>query len=322
METKHLTTKNFSELEGTGSPNGVITPIYKGQIYRDLSVNPNGIWMSAGLTNDSWQNLLGFPDSLIHYSEVEGVDSKWSNYKVKRTVITGLRASFEIEVYNDGKTSFSINDVIPQNFLGKSFFKLNRLTYLIKKLYGWDSSTGRVLRDGTITTTAGSPIVTGVGTDFVEDFNVNDKIYDSVGTFIGNVQTVDSSTQITLTTNAAIVVTNSPVRAFRWCDTTGFSRVGFNDIINSSASVPNTITKIKIEGLQTGHMQQFEGTMGISYNLPTDDIDPLVPSGYTPGYLPKNLTIDSLDMTYDPYELSVSGCSEGSFVIILDGYLL
>ncbi len=74
--------------------------------------------------------------------------------------------------------------------------------------------------------------------------------------------------------------------------------------------------------LTTKNFSELEGTMGISYNLPTDDIDPLVPSGYTPGYLPKNLTIDSLDMTYDPYELSVSGCSEGSFVIILDGYLL
>lgn len=329
MEQIHLSRQNVAELEGMGSPLGVLTPDYVGQIYRNLELNPNGIWMSTGLTNTQWQNLLGLPDSLIHYSEIEDNPDKWTNYKVKRTVVTGLRASFEIEVYTDGQTTLNINDVIPQNFLGKSFFKLNRLTYLIREAYRWDGlGDGRVLRDGTISTTAGSPIVIGVDTDFVNDFHVNDKIFDNIGTLLGTVLTIDSSTQITLDTNALAVATNSPVRAFRqglsFSVNGGFGEATFNDIINSSSSDPNGITSIILEGYSRGHMQQFEGTMGISYNLPTNDTDPLVPAGYTSSYLPKDLTVAALNVVYDPTLGGAysQGSTEGRFVIVIDGYLL
>ncbi len=61
---------------------------------------------------------------------------------------------------------------------------------------------------GTITTTTASATVTGVGTLFTTQVVAGNTLYNSAGTLIGTVQTVNgSNTSITLTGNAAVAVT-------------------------------------------------------------------------------------------------------------------
>jgi hypothetical protein len=60
---------------------------------------------------------------------------------------------------------------------------------------------------GTITCNAGSPTVTGVGTSFLSSVFIGQQLTNSSSNFIGTVLTVDSNTQITLVSNAALAAT-------------------------------------------------------------------------------------------------------------------
>jgi len=60
---------------------------------------------------------------------------------------------------------------------------------------------------GTITCTTSSAIVTGTGTSFNTSVTIGQQLSNSGGTTIGTVLTVDSATQITLVSNAAVAVT-------------------------------------------------------------------------------------------------------------------
>ncbi len=59
---------------------------------------------------------------------------------------------------------------------------------------------------GTITCSTSSPTVTGVGTAFLSAVIIGQQLTNSGGTYIGTVLTVDSNTQITLVSNAAVAV--------------------------------------------------------------------------------------------------------------------
>lgn len=45
-------------LTGTGSPVGAVTPTAVGQLYTDQNA-PHSLWQSTGLTNASWDQLIG-----------------------------------------------------------------------------------------------------------------------------------------------------------------------------------------------------------------------------------------------------------------------
>jgi len=59
---------------------------------------------------------------------------------------------------------------------------------------------------GTITCSTSSPTVTGVGTAFLSAVIIGQQLTNSGGTYIGTILTVDSNTQITLVSNAAVAV--------------------------------------------------------------------------------------------------------------------
>lgn len=59
---------------------------------------------------------------------------------------------------------------------------------------------------GTITCTTASPTVTGSGTSFTTAVTIGQQLYNSSNTYIGTVLTIDSNTQITLVSNAAVGV--------------------------------------------------------------------------------------------------------------------
>jgi len=63
-----------------------------------------------------------------------------------------------------------------------------------------------LLNAGTISTTSGSPTVSGIGTSFATDVNVGDIIYTSNGTVIGTVNGVGAN--LTLAANASTTYTN------------------------------------------------------------------------------------------------------------------
>ncbi len=314
----HLSQQNVAQTTGSGSPIGSLVPTYIGQLYRDTSMTPNDIWMSTGVANTDWNKLTGVSESLIHYSEATGTIYKKYTWKVKRTVITGMRASFEIEIYTDGQFNFTINDIIPLNFLGKTWFKINRFTSIINSLVKYNDF---IQRQGTFSSTSGSTAIIGVGTEFLKDFKSGDKIGDGT-TYVGQVFSVNSNTSITLANNAFAVVTN----ANAWCNPlvsfAGLSWCAFNNLINQSDSDP--VTSIRIQGYRKGHMSQFEGTMAMAYELPSDDTDPVPDIEYQANFSPKDITVSALNMDYRANNLGAwaQGSSEASFKLILDGYLL
>jgi hypothetical protein len=53
------TTGASATLTGTGSPVGVVTPTFVGQLYTDQNGPPYGLWQSTGLTSADWSQLLG-----------------------------------------------------------------------------------------------------------------------------------------------------------------------------------------------------------------------------------------------------------------------
>lgn len=111
---------------------------------------------------------------------------------------------------------------------------------------------------GTITTSTSSPTVTGSGTSFTTQVVIGQILKNSGGTTIGTVLSVDSSTQITLTSNAAVAVSGGAYNIVSTGITTKNSPltnaeidqnfVNINNTLVSNAvpsvsNVPNTVVK-------------------------------------------------------------------------------
>jgi hypothetical protein len=91
---------------------------------------------------------------------------------------------------------------------------------------------------GTITTTSGSLVTTGTGTSFRSRMSEGDRIYDTSNTFIGTIAAINSNTNLTLTANAAAVVTNSN---FYYTSPAQFSVVFGNEFGNTASQQYNGI---------------------------------------------------------------------------------
>ena len=57
---------------------------------------------------------------------------------------------------------------------------------------------------GTITCSTSSPTVIGISTDFVAELQVGESIYDNTGNFIGIIQSINTTSDLTLVSNAAV----------------------------------------------------------------------------------------------------------------------
>lgn len=320
-EQIHITRQNIGEKTTLVSPVGVVTPDYIGQQIRNTS---NGdLWISIGSGNSDWK-LVGFDSNLIHYSE-KVVDGGKHYYAIaKRTVVTGLKCTFEIDVTSRGLIPVTINDVIPQNFLNKKWFKINRLTTFINDIY---QTTHYAPRIGTLSCNTSTNIITGTGTEFLTDYRVGDRIgtgsYPNGSTLLGIVSQIVSDTQIILQSNSLSNISNGNCLNNKQTTYPGFFKVKFNDLINSSDSTPYTV--FFVNGYNPGVLQQFDDTMGTVSPLPPTDVDVLGGFEYVEAYRPKDLTAAPLNFEYlatgDGGSFP-SGCLEGSFKIILDGYLL
>jgi hypothetical protein len=352
MEQKHLSQQNVAISTGSGSPIGLFESSYTGQIYRDTSVQLNNLWMSVGHpSNTLWVPISGIPDSLIHYSEKSGTLNSRTNYLVKRTVVTGLKATFEILITTDGRVPINISDVIPLNFLSKKYFKMNRYTSIIKRI---STHTTAIPMTGTYSTVVvgGSTMTTvvGVGTLFLSEFHIGDRI--TTGTGLGPygsgyVASIESDTGMTLHWNTVgVVASNDPVYIMFGMGIEGFTRVDFNDLLNTANFFPsnsdlNNKSGFVIAGGSVGQLCQFEGSMGAYKAMPEDD-DPILDASdftYSTNYAPKDLTLAALNMEYNPRENQAGGAvnannswlanhenpggtSDGEFHVVLEGYLL
>ena len=345
MEQKHLSQQNVAISTGSGSPIGLFESSYTGQIYRDTSVTLNNLWMSVGHpSNTLWVPISGIPDSLIHYSEISGTLNSRTNYLVKRTVVTGLKATFEILITTDGMATINVNNVIPLNFLNKKYFKINRYTHIIKRLV---KHVDKTLMTGTYSTVNGNPsaspatmaTVVGVGTLFLSEFKVGDRITNvsSGGSPSGSgyVTSIQSDTQMTLGTSSPLqVASGDPVYVMFGVGHEGFTKVDFNDLLNTYSTDLNNTTGFDLKGGTVGQLSQFEGSLGMTSEMPKDDATPLTGMEYATGYAPKDLSLAALNMVYNPKVfpngtavpahdyLGNDGTSDGDFHIVLEGYLL
>lgn len=310
----HITRNNISELEGSGSPLGVLVPAFKGQFYRDISLSPNRLWISVGITNSDWVPVGISIDEVIHTSEIIGSGADF-NWVVKRTVVNKVDATFEIYVQTRGNNDITINDIIPINFLGRKWFKINRYLSMILRI-----EKDRILRQGTFSADMASPIITGAGTAFLTDIKQLDAIYDSSGNYYGTVSSVDSDTQFTLSNNSLLDATNEPVFVIPYKSSRAFTESAFNNLINTYDG--NPITALPIYGWDRGVMCQYEGTLGTSSEMPPTDSDPLTGVEYVGNYPAKHVEIEALNMTYRATKAGVHGSGEGEFKLVLQGYLL
>jgi len=293
-----------------------------------------------------------FDQSRVHYSEASATINSRTNYLIKRTVVTGLKATFEILITTDGKATMSVNNVIPLNFLGKKYFKLNRYTHIIKRL---TKHTDTALMTGTYSTVNGDPSATpptmatvvGVGTQFLSEFSIGDRITSvaSGGNTSGSgyIASIQSDTQMTLhQTSVTQAASGDPVYNMFGVGIEGFTRVDFNDLLNTYSTDLNNTTGFGIIGRFPGQLSQFEGSLGMTSEMPINDASLLNDTNgmeYSTGYSPKDFSLAPLNMTYNPKEnangtavnpvaswlpgaANPGGTSDGEFHIVLEGYLL
>lgn len=80
--------------------------------------------------------------------------------------------------------------------------------YYTKEDFTKQTYASAVNETGTITTTTESPIVTGINTNFTASY-IGKQLYDKYLNIIGIVQSIESTTSLTLSSNATVNITNS-----------------------------------------------------------------------------------------------------------------
>lgn len=68
----HITRDNISKRAGGGSPIGSVTPLYRGEQFRDTTLTPNGLYVSTGLTNTDWVNVSDASDHDTYQEQLKG----------------------------------------------------------------------------------------------------------------------------------------------------------------------------------------------------------------------------------------------------------
>jgi len=53
--------KNLDFPSGAGTPVGVVTPVFRGQVYTDTSTSPNTMYIATDLTNTDWEAFTNLP---------------------------------------------------------------------------------------------------------------------------------------------------------------------------------------------------------------------------------------------------------------------
>jgi hypothetical protein len=249
-----------------------------------------------------------------------------------------------------------IPDVIPINFLGKTYFKLNRYTSMIRRCVKYNTHLPRTgtfsAVDGEMPSASNSGIGTyasavGVGTLFLSEFKVGDRLSDGTGTDTGTgvygfIASIQSDTQLTFSAynlNGAGNVggTGGNAHCMHRVEQQGFTKVRFNDLINSHSTDFNNATTFDIRGETPGQVQQLEGSLGgftdddgfdeLLHIMPKNDTTLSDTIEYSSNYAPKNLTLSALNMDYLATEKMngtalTYGSSEGDFQIVLEGYML
>ena len=271
-----------------------------------------------------------FDQNRVHYSEISATLDARNSWLVKRTVVTGLSATFEIIVNTDGQVDFTIADVIPLDFLSNKYFKINRFTTILHDVSKWDTQRRRT---GTFSTASGASgakaTITGVGTDFLTEFKVGDRIGDGTNK-IGYIYSITSATIMNLETQHPLgVVSGGDVYCLPNNSLASFAPCQFNDLMNSDSFDTNATTEIVPMGYNVGQTTQFEGTLGLSFEMPKNDTN--LPAGpiqeYAVGYSPKDISISALNMNYlartsPDGTTATNGTMEGKFHLILEGYLI
>ena len=316
MNQIHLSHSNVSELEGTGIPTSVLVPDFKGQFYRDLSFTPNVMWISVGLTNTDWAEVGGAYNDKLHTSRISGSNGSENSWQVDRTVANKMLATFEILINTRGNDPFTINNIIPQNFLGKKYFKINRVTTIIMSIVGYG---GTIARTGVFTSTIGLTGVVGVGTLFLTDVKVDDLLY-SGATFIGTVASITNDTNLVLSVGAAATAISQVVRVAPATNYAGFYKCSINNLMSSTDT--NTDTTFIPLGSVAGAICQFEDTLGSdSIIAPTDEDN--ISLEYAAS-TPKDISSEALNFTYlaNNGGSFAHGSSEGTFKVVLEGLLL
>lgn len=109
MEQIHLSRKNISELDGSGSPLGVLVPNFIGEFYRDTTATPNHLWIAVGISNAEW--VLVSPEEVsesvnyyVNLNASPGGDGSVSNpfqYPIDaKTAVIGSGTAFAPEIVN------------------------------------------------------------------------------------------------------------------------------------------------------------------------------------------------------------------------------
>ena len=148
---------------------------------------------------------------------------------------TGSGATFQIGSLVDTEVLTLFTDLISGN-------NVNQVPYLNMIICGSNSNTGLFTATGSITANSATNIVTGTTSAFTGQLIVGSGLYNGSNVFLGTVNSIANSTQLTLTANSlANVVTGS----YKYnTNQYGFPKnysAGFNSIISSALNI-NTYT--------------------------------------------------------------------------------
>jgi hypothetical protein len=218
--------------------NGVITPSYDtatsfnfaSPVYVQDNTEYCIVLLSDSNTYNVWISQIGdlIPGSSRSISEQPYMGvlfksqnaSTWTADQNQDLKFSIYRAKFDVDAI--ANVEF-VNDVVPFQRLDFDPFEtrvgVNKVR-VYQRDHGMPVGSRVVISDlnierltgfngtGTISTATNTTTVTGSGTSFTTQLQVGSILYNSAGTFIGRVAVIGSNTSLTLTSNAAVAVTN------------------------------------------------------------------------------------------------------------------
>ena len=221
-----------------------------------------GTSIPAGTTTGfpSYPILVGqYLDANVTNSSVGGSGVIWDGTRVASLSATAAEL---VAAYGAGQGAYSYENLM----LGKGMELLVIDHGYNDRLQASGSRLGTLPwtdRTGNITTTAGSPTVTGAGTLFTTEFKVGDKLYTDHYKYVGKIQSINSNSSITLTANTATVTTGLKFYGTSMDRTTFYG--AFNYLIDKAYD-ENPLLSIAFVTSPTQYAYQQNGFDNITVN--------------------------------------------------------